>query len=124
MNLGPTPDGRHWVLWDGECGFCRRTILWFRRRDPRGLFRDMPYQEAPSPPMTPELYRACARAVHVIRSDGALLRAGRAMLFMLEMTGWGVAARVLSRPPLIWAVELGYRIIADNRSFFSRFLFR
>jgi predicted DCC family thiol-disulfide oxidoreductase YuxK len=84
----------------------------------------MPYQEAPAPPMTPELYAACDRAVHLVLPDGTLLRAGRAVLYMLEKAGWGWTARVLAWPPLVWLVELGYRIVADNRAFFSRFLFR
>jgi len=83
----------------------------------------VPYQEAPSPPMTPALYEACKRAVHVIKSDGTVLRAGRASLFVLEQIGWGWAARLLMLPPFIWAVELGYALVARNRSFFARFLF-
>ena len=74
--------------------------------------------------MTPELAAACERAVHVIRADGTLLRAGRACLFVLDRVGWGAAARVFALPPFIWFVELGYRLVAENRAFFSRIMFR
>ncbi len=75
--------------------------------------------------MTPALYAACARAVHVVTADGTtVLRAGRAALFILEQIGWGWKARLLMRPPFIWAVELGYRIVAANRPFFARFFMR
>jgi predicted DCC family thiol-disulfide oxidoreductase YuxK len=84
----------------------------------------VPYQEAPSPPMTPELRAACERAAHVITADGRLLRAGRGCLFVLERLGWGWVARLLARPPFIWIVEVVYRIVADHRRFFARFLFR
>ena len=73
--------------------------------------------------MTPDLYAACERAVHVVTADGKVLRAGRACLFILERIGWGWQARVLRLPPFIWAIELGYRIVAANRPFFARFLF-
>jgi hypothetical protein len=73
--------------------------------------------------MTPALYAACERAVHVVRSDGTVLRAGRATLFILEKIGWGWAARLLLLPPFVWCVELGYALVARNRPFFSRFLF-
>jgi hypothetical protein len=73
--------------------------------------------------MTADLAEGCAKAVHVLRPDGEVLRAGRACLFVLEQTGWGTAARLLSLPPSIWAVELGYSIVARHRSFFARFLF-
>lgn len=73
--------------------------------------------------MTPDLYAACARAIHVVRADGGVLRAGRACLFVLEQIGWRRTARLLGLPPFLWAVELGYRIVAANRPFFARFLF-
>jgi predicted DCC family thiol-disulfide oxidoreductase YuxK len=113
---------RHLVLWDGECGFCRRCARWLGERDRDGLFEILPYQELPSPPMTPELEAACARAVHVITSDGTRLRAGRALLFAAEALGWRRTSRLLGLPPLVWLVELGYCLVARSRPLISRVL--
>lgn len=74
--------------------------------------------------MTPALYAACERAVHVVTADGRVLRAGRASLFVLEQIGYRRTARVLGLPPCIWGVEWGYRLVAGHRGFFARFLFR
>lgn len=74
--------------------------------------------------MTSELYRACQKAVHIITTDGQILRAGRASMFVLAEIGyprWLICP--LTWPPLIWLVELGYQLVAQNRSFFSKFLF-
>jgi predicted DCC family thiol-disulfide oxidoreductase YuxK len=74
--------------------------------------------------MTPQLYQACQRAVHVIKTDGDILKAGRASLFVLEKIGyprWFI--RPFTWPPLVWFTELGYRIVANHRSFFGKFLF-
>jgi hypothetical protein len=47
------------------------------------------------------------------------------MLFVLEEIEWHPrAVRLAGRRPLVWAVELGYWIVARNRAFFGRFLFR
>jgi predicted DCC family thiol-disulfide oxidoreductase YuxK len=73
--------------------------------------------------MTPELHAACERAVHVVAPDGAVTRAGRAALLILELIGYRPLARFLSLPPMIWVVEIGYKIVAANRPFFARFLF-
>lgn len=72
--------------------------------------------------MTGALRRACARALHVALPDGELLRAGRATLYALERLGWPRAARFLRYPPMIWFVELGYFLVARNRSLVGRFL--
>ena len=53
----------------------------------------------------------------------ALLRGGRAWLFILQHTRWAWAAHVLKLPPFVWAVVIGYRFVARYRSFFSRFLY-
>jgi predicted DCC family thiol-disulfide oxidoreductase YuxK len=99
-------------------------VAWAVSHDDRNHLRPSPFQRAPSPPMTPVLARACRRAVHVVAPDGRVLRAGRAALYVLRAIGWpSLLVQVLSLPPLIWLVEVGYRIVADNRSFFGRFLF-
>ncbi len=74
--------------------------------------------------MTPVLYVACKHAIHVVEADGTVHRAGRACLFILDDLGWHRVARIFAGPPLIWLVELSYRIVAANRPFFSRFLIR
>lgn len=116
--------GRHLVLWDGACGMCRRYAEWGTRRDRAGRLRFVPYQEAPSPPMTPALADACERSIHVIRSDGGMLRGGRAILFVWSELGIRWPQRLFGWPPMIWLVELGYLIVARNRHVFSRLLFR
>ncbi len=74
--------------------------------------------------MTDALAARCARAVHVITPEGDVVSAGRASLYVLDRIGWPTLAAVLSRPPLVWLVELGYRLIARHRGFASRILFR
>ncbi len=116
-------DPRHLLLWDGKCGVCRRAVEWVRRRDRAERFAIIPYQEAPSPPMTPELRAACRRAMHVLTTDGRTLRAGRASLFVLKETGSRRLAALLGLPPLVWAVDAGYWIAARNRSRLSWLIF-
>jgi predicted DCC family thiol-disulfide oxidoreductase YuxK len=88
------------------------------------VFEAVPYQMAPRPPMTDALAARCARAVHVLTEDGRVLAAGRACLFILGELGWPRLARALGRPPLVWLVGAGYRVVASHRGFLGRFLFR
>lgn len=114
---------RHLILWDGDCGFCQKSVEWGMKRDRKGLFASMPYQSVPTPPMTPELAAACQTAVHVLTADGQTLRAGRAALFLAERIGFGFLARIAALPPFIYLVEWGYQFVASRRYFFSKLLF-
>ena len=62
--------------------------------------------------------------MHVIQPDGQMLRAGRAVLCLLGLIGYRGLVWPLRLPPLIWLVELAYQVVARNRPFFARFLFR
>ena len=111
------------MLWDGECGMCSRAAAWAEKRDKAGLIRACAYQDCPVPPMTPELYAACEFAVHTVDPDGRVLRAGRACMHLLGLIGHPTLGRILSLPPFIWFVEIGYKIVAANRPFLSNFMF-
>jgi hypothetical protein len=63
------------------------------------------------------------KAVQVVTSEGKRLSGGKAVLFALWETGWHpVLVRVLQHRPFVWAVDLGYRVVAANRAFVSRFV--
>ncbi|MXY36544.1 MAG: DUF393 domain-containing protein [Dehalococcoidia bacterium] len=107
---------RAWLLFDGDCEFCTRLAAWVEERDQGRKLRVVPYQEAPSPPMTPELRAACAEALHAVTPRGRVLRGGDATIFTLGAIGWRVPARVLWLRPLRDLVGFGYGIVARNRS--------
>ncbi len=113
-----------WLFWDSECGFCKRAIAWVKQRDATDQIQAVPYQEAPRPPMTDILAQRCERAVQVLTQEGDILSAGRACLYVLEKVGYPRLARVGRLPPLIWCIEIDYWLVARNRQFFSRWLFR
>jgi predicted DCC family thiol-disulfide oxidoreductase YuxK len=70
--------------------------------------------------MDAELRAACAQALHVVRADGEALRAGAAVLFVLDRLGWCTAARLLGSRPLLPVVEAGYRWVAGHRALLAR----
>ena len=109
-------DDRNWLLWDGECDVCRRSAQWLGERDRRGVLTIIPYQEAPSPPMTPALRVQAAKAVQLITNHGQRFAGASAILFVLRQMGWHPrVARFLMRRPMIWVAEMAYRLVARNR---------
>lgn len=114
-----------WLIWDGECGFCRHCVDWLRARDGERYFRITSFQTCPSPPMTPTLRAESERAVQIVTDDGNQISGGRAVLFILHTIGWHpTLLRIAAKPPIVWIVEIGYRVVSHNRGFFSRILFR
>lgn len=113
------------LIWDGDCGFCRNALGWMLQYDHAARIEAVPYQHLPAPPMTPALIRQAERAVQVVTPQGQHLSGGRAVLYVLQQVGWHPAlVRLASHRPALWVVELGYWIVARNRTLFSRFLFR
>jgi predicted DCC family thiol-disulfide oxidoreductase YuxK len=117
-------EGRHWLLWDGECGMCAEVARWVRRKDTRKQFIICQYQNCPTPPMNPALFERCKFEMAVVTEDGRELGGARGVLFILSKIGWGWFARLLAAPPFIWPIMLGYLLVARNRGFFSKLLFR
>lgn len=105
-------DGRAWLLFDGDCGFCTRTAAWVTARDRDQRLRAVPYQQAPSPPMTPALRDACAEAVHVVTAEGRTLRGGDAAIHVAGALWGRWLAGTLAARPLRDAIGLGYRVVA------------
>jgi len=112
---------KHLVLWDGDCGFCRRSVEWLQKHDRFGALEFQPFQEAP---LSSELRAACEKSIHVIKTNGDLLHGGRAAMFLGRFTRWNRLARIGEWPMFLPFVELGYKIVAQNRVFFSKFVMK
>ncbi len=118
------PEGVTWILWDGECGFCRRGVDWLMGHLDRSMYRATPFQRAPRPPMTDDIYAACSDAVHIVLPDGTVRRGGDACRYLLEESNLRWLGLSMYVPPISWLLEPGYRTVARNRMFFSKVLFR
>jgi predicted DCC family thiol-disulfide oxidoreductase YuxK len=105
------------ILYDGDCGLCEHLAGWVRRRDAAGRFEVVPYQRAA---IDERLWRACAKALHVVTPSGRELRAGQAALYVLNGLGYRRLAHAFARQPLLAAVDVGYRVVAANRGLVSR----
>ena len=112
---------RHLVLWDGECGMCSRFAQHIQDRDTRQALDVVAYQHCHDPRVTPAIREACEHALHVIQSDDRVLTGADAVFFSWQVTV--VPLAIVRLPPLIWVAELGYRIVAANRYWFSKVLF-
>lgn len=114
---------RHYLLYDGDCDFCREWASWITFRDKERRFRICPWQVVNGPPMTPLLQVQAQRSVQIVTASGAHLAGGRAVLFALRETGWHpLLVRLLEHRPFVWGIDGGYRVVSANRDRFAWFV--
>lgn len=108
------------VLYDRDCGFCRWTVAWALRRDRDGALRVAPIQSEAGERLLADMDPTeRLRAAHVIHDDGRRSSGGAAMRDVLAaLPSARVPARIAGVSER--ATELGYRLVAGNRSVASR----
>jgi hypothetical protein len=55
----------------------------------------------------------------VVAPNSETTRAGRAVITIIEQFGHARLARLLAKRPLVWMVELGYRLVAMSRRYLA-----
>jgi predicted DCC family thiol-disulfide oxidoreductase YuxK len=122
----PFQRGRGYVLWDGDCGFCRRSKELAEKLD-RADFTYAPYQSFSEAQLkTVGLSRRrCERELKIVTRTGRVFGGAFAINYFLWRQPKLRFLVLLSAafPLLILLEVLGYKIVADNRTFFSRLLF-
>ena len=116
-----TPPPRPVMVFDGDCGFCK---LWIRRW--RQMTREevdyLPAQDPRIQTQFPEIPRAQFDvAVHLIETDGQVYVGAEAVVRAMahaEDHRWPLWVYQRS-PVLARTMELGYRVVANHRGFFS-----
>ena len=102
------------LIYDGNCGFCRRWVERVRRWDRRGSLEMVPYQAPDLERRFPGVSRAdCVERIHLVDERGAVHRgatAGREVLRRLPGgTLWTLPFRI---PGGLWVAERVYVWIA------------
>jgi predicted DCC family thiol-disulfide oxidoreductase YuxK len=107
-----------WVFYDGDCGFCHRSVQLLVKLDRDGrAFRFAPRNgETFQLLVAPEQREALPPSILVLTSEGRILTRSSAVLHILERLGggWRVLA-IVSRVVPVGIRDLAYRFIAHVR---------
>lgn len=107
------------ILFDGACGFCKRTakivgyLDWLGRINARDFVSEWDAVQREHPQLELE---ACLQDMHVIREDGAIHKGFdgyRSMAWVLPLC-WPILP-LMYVPPIHWLAWKIYRYIADHR---------
>lgn len=103
------------LVYDGDCGFCTRSVRWVERLPVRATV--VPWQEADLAELRTTEARArhevlwIARTGRVFGGAAAVAELLKECRFPLSVLGW-----VLSAPVVRTIADLAYRWVAANRS--------
>jgi predicted DCC family thiol-disulfide oxidoreductase YuxK len=109
------------LVWDGDCGFCRRSVEHLRARVGDRIEFE-PYQTAHA--RFPDIpVEAFASAVHLVEPDRRVSRGAEAIYRALALGGQGLPLLAYRwAPGFAFLSELGYRGVAAHRSLAARVL--
>ncbi|HKY32575.1 MAG TPA: DUF393 domain-containing protein [Candidatus Polarisedimenticolia bacterium] len=110
-------EGRATLLYDGDCGLCRRWVARLERRDARGLLETIPFQDPGVSSRFPALSReALEREVHLVLPGGRVERGAAALPHVLRrLPRWRRVAWVVELPGISALAGAVYRAVARNR---------
>lgn len=113
---------KHWVIYDGDCGFCQASVRLIKALDWFEKFQFAPYQAGSRFSRIPDLVlQASPQALHCVAVNGQVTRAAGAVRFIaIRCPLFCMPALLLWLPGAMWLAEQVYRWIARHRSEVSR----
>ena len=121
-----SPTGTIELVYDGDCGLCRASVDWLRRRDEGECITALPSSSCTWDDVDPALFVTTV----VARTDDGIVTASTAAATALSVLpgGWGSLGRLalrVSTVPLARRVADGcYYLVARNRIAISKLLVR
>ena len=114
--------GRALLVYDDDCGLCRRAARFVARRAVEQL-ELVPFSALPRAGILEQLgQRELWASAHFVSSDGVEYHGGESVTRAARLLPGGGAVAVLDRPLLRGLREIGYRLVAWQRDRIARWL--
>jgi predicted DCC family thiol-disulfide oxidoreductase YuxK len=109
------------VLYDADCGICQAARRFALQRDTAHRLRFAPYHSANLDKfhLTPA---QASQSLYAVNTDGTRYCGARAVFEILRrLPGpWGLVGAIGALPPVSWAAEPVYRLVARHRAAISQ----
>ena len=112
------------LITDGNCAFCQRTAKKLAGIVPTGWINVPSTDLSNSYGLTQEQLEHSVWLIENPESEPKLYSGAKAVGRLLRIRGglWGALGWLTFIPPMSWIAAGMYRVVANNRKFFSRFV--
>ena len=112
------------LITDGDCGFCQRTAKKLANIVPTGWINVPSAQLSRTYGLTQDQLAHSVWLIEQLDSDPIHHSGAKAVGKVLRIRGglWGAIGWLTFIPPMSWVAAGIYRVVANNRKFFSRFI--
>jgi acetyl esterase len=109
----PRPPATPFLIYDGNCGFCRRWVRRAKRLDTRGVVCILPLQDPEATRLSGQPATALRQAAHFVTPEGAVFAGAAAIREMARYLKCGYVLRlVMAVPGMMPVAERVYAWIA------------
>jgi predicted DCC family thiol-disulfide oxidoreductase YuxK len=112
------------LIYDGECGFCKRCVAWIAKRARPGALEYLPFQADARKERFPQLTdEQCEQGMQLVLENGDVRSGEKAVPELLQrLKRWRWFAFFFELPVISWLAGPAYRLVVRNRSMISEFV--
>ena len=110
---------QNYLIYDGECVFCRNSVQALKRLDTKKLFTIVPYQKIKNLNLTLPSNLQFDREIHLYTKTGEILKGAHAIIYILKTTSFKWLGLLLGLPFLFPFTREVYYAFASNRYLFN-----
>ena len=110
---------QNYLIYDGDCVFCRNSVQALKRLDTKEIFKFVPYQDLKNLNLTLPSNLQFDREIHLYTKKGSILKGPHAIIYILKTTFFKWLGLLLGLPFLFPFTREVYYAFASNRYLFN-----
>ena len=117
--LSTENQSQNYLIYDGDCVFCRNSVQALKRLDTKEIFKFVPYQDLKNLNLTLPSNLQFDREIHLYTKKGLILKGPHAIIYILKTTFFKWLGLLLGLPFLFPFTREVYYAFASNRYLFN-----
>lgn len=109
------------VIWDGDCGFCQKSLQWIQRQNPEGNITYLSFHSEEAAPWRDKIgIENLQRSMYVIEDDQFFAGSDGFRILLSHIPEYRWLSTLMGWPLIKQLCRGGYRIIAANRNLLGK----